>query len=177
MNDNPIKICINIEASITISLFYTQQIWVIKMYSKKLPIKTIIICVCLTILSSAPLPIFAAQVKPVSKTKKDGYARLYIYRPSAFWGSLVTAPIYINHHFAARIGNGGEIIKIVPAGLVSVSTSAGTVGVVLKNEGATHLRFQAIKGKTYRIKVTNPYQIELAGPIMGESAFQLQLMK
>jgi hypothetical protein len=103
-------------------------------------------------------------------------AKIYIVRPSAFWGNALTAPVYVNNNYIGRIGNGGQLTWVVQPGPVTVSTSEGTAAILVEHRAPHSISFETKKGKSYYVKVISPYQIQFAAPAFGDAAFELQLM-
>lgn len=97
-------------------------------------------------------------------------AKINIYRKSAFWGSAVSAPVYVNNNYIGRIGNGGNLNWTVKPGLVTVSTSTGVLAAKLSNK-ASAVTFQAVKGRVYNVEVSAPYQLTAVA-----TAFEVELV-
>lgn len=117
----------------------------------------------------------AQYVQPQARSAENS-VRIQINRPSALFGAALRAPIYINGRYIGRLANGGQLNWTVEAGPVTVASSEGTA-VIARRAGWSHqVSFQAQKGKSYYIQVTNPYQVQFAAPFFGEAAFAVQLM-
>lgn len=98
-------------------------------------------------------------------------AKINIYRESSLWGMAMSAPIYVNHHYVGDLNNGGRFVKFVKPGRVYVASSPGKGAYKFADSGANSLSFLAKNGRTYYVKVSTPWQVNLAKP-----AFDLQLM-
>ena len=84
--------------------------------------------------------------------------------------------IHRRHVYIGKIGNGGQLTWTVQPGPITVSTSKGTVTILLAERGDNTISFDAKKGKVYHVKVIAPYQIQFTAPVFGNAAFKLQLM-
>jgi len=92
-------------------------------------------------------------------------AKIHVYRPSAFFGSGLRAPVYVNGTNVGKLGSGGSIIWFVQPGRVTVSTSQG-VGMIALQKNTQHaVTFNTQKGKTYNVELTIPYQVNFTTPL------------
>ena len=114
------------------------------------------------------------QYIPAQKTSQNS-AKIYIKRPSAFFGSAITAPVYVNNKYIGRLGTGGQLEWTVSPGPVTVQTSSGDATMKLESSGSNRLTFTAQKGKTYTVYLEIPYQLGFGVPFASEGAFNVRL--